>query len=178
VKRIVLLLIIVSVVMFAIVLKTPLRTIRSAVFPQSDATESQPKDKADKQTGKRDRARVATTSDGHRPDANSLSPSARTTRIVESPQLSMSGRSTDRRFASRNALGIARDSVALYTINSVHGSVLTVLHKGTLVEPSLQVTDTSGQWSYVRVPEINTFGFVQTQDVVRLSSSAEPPPED
>jgi hypothetical protein len=176
VKRIVLILIIVAVVMFAVVLKTPLRTIRSVVFPQAEETASQPKykkDKPDKQKVKRDRA-PAVKAAGNPRETDSLSPSARKTRKAEPAQPSRSGRSTDRLFDSLNALGIARNSVGLYAINSVNGSVLAVLRKGMLVEPSLQVTDSSGQWTYVRVPEINAFGFVQTQDVVRLSSSAEP----
>jgi hypothetical protein len=161
VRRIVLLLIVASIVMFAVVLKTPLRTLRSVVFPEADSTseiqtpqkrESSAKGTRPPKTTPRssalDRAETAegnsTSRAGSPAGAEAKSPVARIRNLVSTPIVT-----------------ISVESVALYSVNSTRGAILSVLRRGTVVVPSLQVMDGDVNWVLVRVPELNVSGFIQ-----------------
>jgi len=170
-KLIVLLLIVVSIVMFMVVLKTPLRTIRSVVFPDETASESQSAEQPDNaKAAKRDKVRktTATTSNnsGSKAGGSSSAPSVAKAAEVDQPRTTSAGRrASDRNLLSGQPLTISNDSVALYSNNSTRGSVRTVLNKGTVVEPNLQVIDGDDSWTLVRVPELNMSGFVHTENL-------------
>jgi len=165
-KRIVLLLIVASVVMFAVALKTPLRTIRSLIpYPEVEQS-PQPEKTADAKSAKRDDyrktpgtvARQWAEADDHR------TPDTKPVVATATPKQSASAR----RSASSASLGgqaTLSNPAPLYAINSTHGSVMSVLTTGTVVEPNLQVMDVNGSWTLVRVPGLNTMGFVRTEDL-------------
>src|SRR5215471_10003236 len=145
-KLIVLLLIVVSIVMFMVVLKTPIRTIRSVVFPDETASESQSTEQPDNaKAAKRDKVRKtnSTTSNnsGSKAGGSSSAPSVTKTEVDQPRTISAGGRASDRSLLLRLPVTVSNDSVGLYSINSTRGSVRTVLNKGTVVEPSLQVID-------------------------------------
>jgi hypothetical protein len=170
-KVIVLLLIVVSIVMFAVVLKTPLRTIRSVVFPDETASESQSTEQPDNaKAAKRDKVRKtnSTTSNnsGSKAGGSSSAPSVMKAEVDQPPTISAGGRASDRSRLVVQPLTISNDSVALYSNNSTRGSVRTVLNKGTVVEPNLQVIDGDDRWTLVRVPELNMSGFVHTENLL------------
>lgn len=175
-KLIVLLLIVVSIVMFVVVLKTPLRTIRSVVFPDETALESQSTEQPDNpKAAKRDKVRktTATTANnsGSKAGGSSSAPSVTKGAEVDQPRTtSAGGRASDRSLLLGQLLTISNDSVALYSINSTRGSVRTVLNEGTVVEPNLQVIDGDGNWTLVRVPELNMSGFVHTENLFNRRS--------
>jgi hypothetical protein len=174
-KLIVLVLIVVSIVMFMVVLKTPLRTIRSVVFPDETASESQSTEPPDNaKAAKRDKVRKtnSTTSNnsGSKAGGSSSAPSVKKAEVDQPRTISAGGRASDRSLLLGQPLTISNDSVALYSINSTLGSVRTVLNKGTVVEPNLQVIDGDYSWTLVRVPELNMSGFVHTENLLNQRS--------
>ena len=169
-RRIVLLLIVASVVMFAVVLKTPLRTLRSAVFPEDDsASETQASNKGELSAKGTKPPRTRSTSSAHdrleRTAGNLTSPAGTATQEeAKAPATHIF-----RNLVSSPTLTISADSVALYSINSTRGSILGLLRKGTVVVPSLRVMDGDVNWVLVRVPELNVSGFIQTEKLVSNS---------
>jgi hypothetical protein len=173
-KLIVLLLIVVSIVMFMVVLKTPIRTIRSVVFPDETASESQSTEQPDNaKAAKRDKVRKtnSTTSNnsGSKAGGSSSAPSVTKAEVDQPRKISTGGRASDRSLLL-GQLTISNDSVALYSINSTRGSVRTLLNKGTVVESNLQVIDGDDSWTLVRVPELNMSGFVHTENLLNRRS--------
>ena len=75
---------------------------------------------------------------------------------------------------SSKVLIVSGDSAALYAMNSSKSNVLTVLSKGTIVEPNLQLLDSVDNWTLVRVPTLNMFGYVQTGRLATLSQETTP----
>ena len=170
-RRIVLLLIVASVVMFAVVLKTPLRTLRSAVFPEDDsASETQASNKSELSAKGTKPPRTKSTSSTHdrleRTAGNLTSPPAGTATQEEAKAPATH---IFRNLVSSPTLTISVDSVALYSINSTRGSILGLLRKGTVVVPSLRVMDGDVNWVLVRVPELNVSGFIQTEKLASNS---------
>jgi hypothetical protein len=178
VKRIVLLLIVVSVVMFAFVLKTPLQTIRS-VFPYAEVEQTpQPKKEADSKAVKQDtRRKKRPVTSSSRP-AETVSASTDPPTNADPPKRSEANQTQPPRASTRAPRGIApgrpqttiNNPVSLYAINSPRSSVLSVLSKGTVVEPNFQIMDVYDSWTLVRVPTLNAVGFVRTSELFQDSS--------
>ena len=173
-KRIVLLLIVVSVVMFAFVLKTPLQTIRS-VFPYAEVEQTpQPKKEADSKAVKQDNRRKKRPVTSSSRPAETVSASTETVSVsTDPPKRSEANQTQPPRANTRTPRGIAparpqttiNNPVSLYAINSPRSSVLSVLSKGTVVEPNFQIMDVYDSWTLVRVPTLNAVGFVRTSEL-------------
>ena len=179
-KFIVLLLIIASVVMFAVVLNMPLGTIPSLFLQREAAVESHPKENPRKaKSARQDKARKTTlaTSVRQRRETADVSSTPSSTTVEPDraqPQPAVNIRPAGRNLLSREALAIPRDSVALYAINSKVDPILRVLSKGTVVEPNMQLIDAHDSWTFVRVPSLRLSGFVQTSNLVaELPSSGD-----
>jgi hypothetical protein len=171
VKFIVLLLIIASVVMFAVVMKMPLGTIPSVFLQRQAAAESHPKENPQntKSVGQdKTRRTTSTTSIRQRRETAGVSSTPAPTIVKPDraqPQPAVNIRPAGRDLLSREALAIP-NSVALYANNSKVDSILRVLSQGTVVEPSMQVIDAHDSWTFVRIPELKIFGFVETSNLV------------
>jgi len=162
VRRIVLLLIVASIVMFAVVLKTPLRTLRSVVFPEADST-SEIQTPQKRESSAKGTRPPKTTPRSSAPDQAETAEGNLASRVgipavdeAKSPAARIF-----RNLVSTPVVTISVESVALYSVNSTRGAILSVLGRGTVVVPSLQVTDGDVNWILVRVPELNVSGFIQ-----------------
>jgi hypothetical protein len=169
VRRIVLLLMVASVVMFIFVLKTPGRLLRSTILGQDESKQATEKADATKtlpgkaaKSAKRS-ARAPQASRRTSPDT----PLETGMRTPTKPEAGIRPSKSD--LISPKTLTVAGDAAMLYPINSSKSNVLTVLSKGTLVEPNLQIIDAADNWTLVRVPTLNLFGFVQTGNLARPS---------
>jgi flagellar basal body-associated protein FliL len=166
-RRIVAILILVTIVMFVVVLKAPFRTLTSSVFLQDGAapSERQVKEKSQGKSANRPRRTTSTTSSSYQPNAGESNSASepRPPETNQPPTPTKKIRSLARNLVPDHALETLSDSVALYAINSKQGAVLGVLKKGTVVEPNLQIIDGQDNWSLVRVPELNVVGFVRTE---------------
>jgi hypothetical protein len=165
VKRIVLLLVVSSVAMFVLVLKTPPKLTSIGLWGENEAQQTSNK-AVQTSTAKRQTANVQTPvkSGGERKTTPTRpSPAPTTTRGSDQQAKS------EKAVPSAKGLTISGDSATLYAVNSPKGKVLTVLSKGTVVEPDLQLLDAAGNWTLVRVPDLNMAGFVQTSNLVRTS---------
>lgn len=168
-SRIVLLLVVASVAMFALVLKTAPRAL--PYIGLWDTEDPQPSKKVVEATTKPPSAKVQapTKSGSHRVTTPAQSSAPATTRESDQATRSVRNLSSEKEVTSAKRLAIGRDSATLYAVNSSKGTVLTVLSKGTVVEPNLQLLDAADNWTLVRVPDLNMFGFVQTANLVRTS---------
>lgn len=175
--RVVLFLIVVSAVVFAVVLKTPLRTIQSAIFPEdysasASQTQTPIKSEAAAKATKSAKTKSKSSTSVNRlevepNEGNLTSPVGTPVAIAEvkAPSARVS-----KKLLPPPTLTTSADSVALYSINSTtRGRVLGMLKRGTVVIPSLQVMDGDVNWVLVRVPELNLSGFIQTEKLVSLS---------
>lgn len=165
-RRVVLLLIVASIVMFAVVLKTPLRTLRSAVFPEPDSTSEmqKPQKRESSAKGTRPPKTAPGSSALHRPEMAGENLTSRAG-IPAGDEAKSPAARISRNLVSTPIVTIAVESVALYSVNSTQGSILSVLGRGTVVVPSLQVMDGDVNWVLVRVPELNMSGFIQTDQL-------------
>lgn len=169
-RRVVLLLIVASIVMFAVVLKTPLRTLRYVIFPEDDSTsETQTAKKLEplaKGTGRTKTAPGSSAQDRlETAEGNSTSHAG----IAAPDETQSPAASISRHSVSTPPATISVESVALYSVNSTRGSVLSVLRRGTVVVPSLQVMDGDVNWVLVKVPDLNVSGYIQ-MDKLTFSS--------
>ena len=175
VKSLVFLLAIASVAMFAWVLRTPGRLLSSANFWQDDS--KQTSEKADpKLTASRaaKSARVANFSTRREaPTARRTSPDTAGTAEIRVPTKAPAGTHPVKSdvFSSK-VLIISGDSASLYAMNSSKSNVLRVLSKGTIVELNFELLDADDNWTLVRVPTLNIFGFVQTRNLATPSLEA------
>jgi hypothetical protein len=67
---------------------------------------------------------------------------------------------------------VKTDSAAIYNMNSSRSSVVHHLKKGDRVETDLEVVDSSGRWSLVRMSDINRSGFVRSENLERAQTAA------
>ena len=175
VKSLVFLLAIASVAMFAWVLRTPGRLLTSANFWQDDS--EQTSEKADaKLTASlaAKSARVANFSTRREaPTARRTSPDTTGTAEIRVPTKAPAGTHPVKSdvFSSK-VLIISGDSASLYAMNSSKSNVLRVLSKGTIVELNFELLDADDNWTLVRVPALNIFGFVQTRNLATPSLEA------
>ena len=173
VKSLVFLLAIASVAMFAWVLRTPGRLLSSANFWQDDS--EQTSEKADAKLTASLAARVANFSTRREaPTARRTSPDTAGTAEIRVPtKAPVKAHPVKSNVFSSKVLIISSDSASLYAMNSSKKSnVLTVLSKGTVVELSFELLDADDNWTLVRVPTLNIFGFVQTRNLAALSQEA------
>src|SRR5436190_5657262 len=176
VKSLVFLLAIASVAMFAWVLRTPGRLLSSANFWQDDS--EQTSEKADAKLTARlaaKSARVANFSTRREaPTARRTSPDTAGTAEIRVPtKAPVKAHPVKSNVFSSKVLIISSDSASLYAMNSSKKSnVLTVLSKGTVVELSFELLDADDNWTLVRVPTLNIFGFVQTRNLATPSLEA------
>ena len=175
VKSLVFLLAIASVAMFAWVLRTPGRLLSSANFWQDDS--KQTSEKADpKLTASRaaKSARVANFSTRREaPTARRTSPDTAGTAEIRVPtKAPVKAHPVKSDVFSSKVLIISGDSASLYASNFWKSNVLTVLSKGTIVEPNFELLDADDNWTLVRVPTLNIFGFVQTRNLATPSLEA------
>ena len=175
VKSLVFLLAIASVAMFAWVLRTPGRLLSSANFWQDDS--KQTSEKADaKLTASlaAKSARVANFSTRREaPTARRTSPdTAGTAEIRVRTKAPVKAHPVKSDVFSSKVLIISGDSASLYASNFSKSNVLTVLSKGTIVEPNFELLDADDNWTLVRVPTLNIFGFVQTRNLATPSLEA------
>ena len=75
---------------------------------------------------------------------------------------------------SSKVLIISGDSASLHATNFWKSNVLTVLSKGTIVEPDFELLDADDNWTLVRVPTLNIVGFVQTRNLATPSQETIP----
>ena len=175
VKSLVFLLAIASVAMFAWVLRTPGRLLSSANFWQDDS--KQTSEKADaKLTASlaAKSARVANFSTRREaPTARRTSPDTAGTAEIRVPtKAPVKAHPVKSAAFSSKVLIISGDSASLYAMNFSKSNVLTVLSKGTIVELSFELLDADDNWTLVRVPTLNIFGFVQTRNLAAPSLEA------
>ena len=175
VKSLVFLLAIASVAMFAWVLRTPGRLLSSANFWQDDS--KQTSEKADaKLTASRaaKSARVANFSTRREaPTARRTSPDIAGTAEIRVPtKAPVKAHPVKSDVFSSKVLIISGDSASLYAMNSSKSNVLRVLSKGTIVELNFELLDADDNWTLVRVPTLNIFGFVQTRNLATPSLEA------
>ena len=175
VKSLVFLLAIASVAMFAWVLRTPGRLLSSANFWQDDS--KQTSEKADpKLTASRaaKSARVANFSTRREaPTARRTSPDTAGTAEIRVPtKAPVKAHPVKSDVFSSKVLIISGDSASLYAMNSSKSNVLRVLSKGTIVELNFELLDADDNWTLVRVPALNIFGFVQTRNLATPSLEA------
>ena len=166
-KRLVLLLVVASVAMYVFVLRTTGRLLPSAIFWQDES--KQMSEKADAKltaspAGKSARVGNFSTRRDAPTERRTSSDSAAEAEI---PPIRTHPASSY--VISKKVVTISVDSAALYAINSSKSNVLTVLSKGTIVEPNLQLLDAADNWTLVRVPTLNIFGYVQTGKLATLS---------
>jgi len=177
VKSLVLLLAIASVAMLAWVLRMPGRLLPSANFWQDDS--KQTSERADpKLTASlaAKSARVANFSTrGETPTARRTSPDTTGTAEIRVPTKAPAGTHPVKSdvFSSK-VLIISGDSASLYASNFWKSNVLTVLSKGTIVEPNFELLDADDNWTLVRVPTLNIVGFVQTRNLATPSQETIP----
>ena len=175
VKSLVFLLAIASVAMFAWVLRTPGRLLSSANFWQDDS--KQTSEKADaKLTASlaAKSARVANFSTRREaPTARRTSPDTAGTAEIRVPtKAPVKAHPVKSDVFSSKVLIISGDSASLYAMNFSKSNVLTVLSKGTIVELNFELLDADDNWTLVRVPALNIFGFVQTRNLATPSLEA------
>ncbi len=175
VKSLVFLLAIASVAMFAWVLRTPGRLLSSANFWQDDS--KQTSEKADaKLTASlaAKSARVANFSTRREaPTARRTSPDTAGTAEIRVPRKApVKAHPVKSDVFSSKVLIISGDSASLYAMNSSKSNVLRVLSKGTIVELNFELLDADDNWTLVRVPTLNIFGFVQTRNLATPSLEA------
>ena len=175
VKSLVFLLAIASVAMFAWVLRTPGRLLSSANFWQDDS--KQTSEKADaKLTASlaAKSARVANFSTRREaPTARRTSPDTAGTAEIRVPtKAPVKAHPVKSDVFSSKVLTISGDSASLYAMNSSKSNVLRVLSKGTIVELNFELLDADDNWTLVRVPTLNIFGFVQTRNLATPSLEA------
>src|SRR5262245_27931822 len=177
VRTVVLLLVLGCIVMFALILKMPLAEIRSYVWPeekQAEVTQT-PKPPATTKPAKRvhqpsvrlEASRTANKFDNTSntsPQISTEKPTARPGRPLE----------RHRSVLAASELAIPKDSVAMYRMNSSQGPVLKVLSGGTIVEPQIQVTDAADNWTLVRIPDQNIYGFVRTESLISPTPQTTP----
>ena len=177
VKSLVLLLAIASVAMLAWVLRTPGRLLPSANFWQDES--KQTSEKGDpKLTASlaAKSARVANFSTRREaPTARRTSPDTAGRAEIRVPTKAPAGTHPVKSdvFSSK-VLIISGDSASLYAMNSLKSNVLTVLSKGTIVEPNFELLDADDNWTLVRVPTLNIVGFIQTRNLATPSQETIP----
>jgi len=171
VRTVVLLLVLGCIVMFALVLKMPLAEIRSYVWPQQKQPEvaqvpkppaAKPAKRAHQTSVQHEASRTANKFD----NTSNRSPKISTAKPTSSTPLE-----PHRSVLAQSELAIPKDSVAMYRMNSSQGPVVKVLSGGTIVEPKIQVTDAADNWTLVRIPDQNIYGFVRTESLIS------PPPQ-
>ena len=176
-KSLVLLLAIASVAMLAWVLSTPGRLLPYANSWQDDS--KQTSEKADpKLTASlaAKSARVANFSTRREaPTARRTSPDTAGKAEIRVPTKAPAGTHPVKSdvFSSK-VLIISGDSASLYASNFWKSNVLTVLSKGTIVEPNFELLDADDNWTLVRVPTLNIVGFVQTRNLATPSQETIP----
>jgi hypothetical protein len=156
--------------MFAIVLKTPLGTMRSVLFPEDDSapqTQAPPTRGSSAKASKppKPKATNSLNDQTKAAEGNSVAPAATTGRA----ETKASARRSPGNLISAHVLTTSTDSVALYSNNSTQGAVVGVLRRGTVVVPTLQVTDGTVNWILVRVPDLNLSGFIQIENLISNS---------
>jgi len=167
VKRIVLLLIVVSAVMFAFVLKTPLHTIKAVLQYAEVEQPAQPKKESDPKPAKQDtrrKTRVVTLV-SHPAEIASVDADRPKPTAADRTQTARPNTRAPRQIAPARPQKTLNNPVMLYAINSPRSSVLNVLSKGTVVEPNLQIMDVYDSWTLIRVPVLNAVGFVRTSEL-------------
>ena len=175
VKSLVFLLAIASVAMFAWVLRTPGRLLSSANFWQDDSKQTSEKADAKLTASLAAKSpRVANFSTRREaPTARRTSPDTAGTAEIRVPTKAPAGTHPVKSdvFSSK-VLIISGDSASLYAMNSSKSNVLRVLSKGTIVELNFELLDADDNWTLVRVPALNIFGFVQTRNLATPSLEA------
>jgi hypothetical protein len=161
VKYIVLAFVVIAIIMFSLVLKTPGHAIRS-IFWRDSAENSKPATEPTKVAAKpvavhsrsASRAAVAAADNDAAPqpaDDHSDVPVA-VERNVPRP-------------ARNPVVSVTADSAALYAMNSSRGGPIDLLKQGTVVEPSLRLLDGHESWTLISVPTLKISGFVHSENL-------------
>jgi hypothetical protein len=172
-----LLLVIASIALFVFILRTPGRLLPSAIFWQDESKQTREKTDAKLAANPAAKsARVANFSTHQEaPTTEQTSPAtAAEVEIRVSKKAPVRTHPLNSRVISSKVLTISGDSASLYVNNSTGSNVLTVLSKGTIIEPDLQILDAAGSWTLVRIPTLNISGFVQTGNLATLSHETVP----
>ena len=174
-RTVVLILVLGCIVMFALVLKMFFAEIRSYVWPQEKQTEvaqvpkppaAKPAKRAHQTSVQREASRTANKLD------NTSNRSAKIS--TAKPTSSRPLVEPHRNVLAQSELAIPKDSVAMYRMNSSQGPVVKVLSGGTIVEPKIQVTDAADNWTLVRIPDQNIYGFVRTESLISPTPQTTP----
>jgi len=178
VKLFVLLLVVASVAMFVLVLGTPGRLFPSATFWQDESMQTSEKADAKLTASLAAKsARIANFST-HReaPTARGTSPDTAAKAEIRVPtKAPVRTHPVKSDVFSSKVLTISGDSASLYAINSSKSNVLTVLSKGTIVEPNFQLIDAAENLMLVQVPTLNIIGFVEARNLATPSQETIPP---
>jgi len=172
VKKLVLLMMVGSVAMYALVLRTQGRLSWDTVFSEFHP---HPTERAAPTAPKAQTAKSAAGAHSKRTYQRAAASATSAVAEIELPKSATRPvwkRRSQAPLVSPKALAISGDSVAVYAANSASGNVLTVLSEGIVVEPALNVLDSAGNWTVIRVPDRNVSGFVRTVNLA-LPSQAE-----
>ena len=159
--RIVLILVVCTAVMFFLVLQTPPKFIQQALdgfaslpgisSPEEAEEEKEPEAKPAEKT------RKPATTLARRTRTESPQPEAPAVAPVSSQPATL----------APLVFSVATDETALYSLNSTDGPVVSVLRKGDIVEPQLEIRDAGQTWAYVNVAGRRTSGFLRKDDLER-----------
>jgi hypothetical protein len=176
-KRLMLLFVVASIAFFVFILRTPGRLLPSAIFGQDESKQTPAK--ADAKLAASPTAKSARAANfATRREAPTTEPTSPATAAEVEIQVSKKApvrtHPLNSHVMSSKVLTISGDSAALYVNNSTGSNVLTVLSRGTIIEPDLQILDAAGSWTMVRIPTLNISGFVQTGNLATLSHETVP----
>jgi hypothetical protein len=162
--RIVLVLVVCSVLMFAIVLQTPPQFLKSAVsayasFVGDPKTHAVKVEKPAVRSGKARRT-------SPRPSPVATPPENVTDAIAQAAPVPTPTRSSQHRVRPY-VFCVASNGTELYSLNSANGPVVIVLQRGEIVEPQLEINDAGRTWAFVTVTGQNLSGFLRRDSLER-----------
>jgi hypothetical protein len=155
--RIVLILVVCSVLMFAVVLQTQPQFVKSALsaytsFISDTTTPAEKEKKVPARQAAKTKPRSAA------PSRETVTPAEKgpDTAALQEVRPVDSSQHRRRPYVFR----VASDGTELYSLNSANGSVVSVLRKGDIVEPQLEVNDAGRTWAFVNVTGQRVSGFL------------------
>lgn len=164
--RVVLILIACSALMFVVVLQTPPQFVKSALsayvnFPDDTAA---PAEKEKERAARKTRTTTGASNSRRKPEVSARPEVQRTAQTLQAT--TRAGDPSQHRVRPY-VFSIVSDGTALYSLNSASGSVVSVLQKGEIVEPQLEINDAGQTWAFVNVAGQNISGFLRKDSLER-----------
>jgi hypothetical protein len=164
--RIVLILIVCSVLMFAVVLQTPPEFVKSALAIYGNFQHTTAPAEKEKPDNHREAiARKKLPVKNKAPRSAAIAPTEQV--VSESVAPAEKAPVVPQHRPLINVFSVAADGTALYSLNSTKGSIVRVLHKGDVVEPQLEINDAGQTWAFVHVAGENISGFLRRDSLER-----------